>query len=414
MTFYCCLPVGRFWSMSAEKLPGKSPDEMTLIINGYEIVMESAKLVRTMDTCADAFTCTIPWEPGVDPDLDKATAPFGYQDASVYVGGDLELDGTLYDVTSTRDSNGTLRQLSIYSKTADLIDSTVFPPYEANNISLTARCRQQAGVLGIQTEVAKGVDLIVTKRVRQSYKITREIPWIELSAPLKFKPKNIKVDQIITKYKTVREEFTFSRVTANKTDTIFSHLSALASQRGLLLSCTKYGDLLIVQPNLADPPVGTIEEPAGITNVFSATFSGRSRFGFYRALANSAQGSRTSAESRARDGVVTRPRFLTFQSNDNLPGEAVNAALWRKNKSAADALNLSFPVNSWYAPNGKLWTPNTTVTVVSPTIGINEGFTFLISQVEFDYQADGAVASLQLKPPTAYTTGEISEPWIEG
>ena len=396
----------------SDRIPGKSKNELTLVIAGREVIVESANFLRTMDTCADALTASMPWEPGVDPELDKITRPFGYQDCSVYIGGELQMQGYLYDVQHTRDSSGTVKELKIYSKTADIIDSTVLPPYEANNISLTDRCKQQCEPIGISVAVAKGIDLTVTKKIRETFTVPATVPTIERAGLLKFKFRPVVVDIPKVRFRTIREEFRFSRTTAEKTDTIFTHLSGLATQRGLLLSCTKYGDLLIVQPNIEDEPVGTIEEQTGVANVFSATFSGRSRFAIYRSLATSASGGRAQSASEARDKSVNRARFLTFSSGDNLPGEAKNAAEWRKNKSAADALNIGFPVNSWYAPNGKLWTPNTTVTVISPTIGLKKGFTFLISQVEFDYSASGATATLQLKPPSAYTTGEVIEPWL--
>lgn len=397
----------------SDQIPGKRPDELTLIVGGRKILIESGKLVRTMDTCADGFTAVMPWEPGADSDLDKLTAPFSYTPCQIYIGGELQLDGILYDVEHSRDNSGTVKNLSIWSKTADIIDSTVLPPYEANNISLTDRCKQQCDRFGIEVAVAKGVDLTVTRRIRETYTVPATVPTIEQAGLLSFKVKPIIADVPRSRFRTVREEFRFSRVTAEKTDTVFSHLSSLAAQRGLLLSCTKYGDLLIVQPNLEDEPVGTIEEPTGITTEWKTTFSGRARYGFYRALTVSSSQARSAAAAEARDTVVKSPRFLTFNAPDGLPGEAPNAAVWRKNKSAADALNLGFPVTSWYAPNKKLWTPNTTVTVVSPTIGLKKGFTFLVSQVEFDYSSSGAVATLQLKPPAVYTTEEMSEPWLK-
>jgi hypothetical protein len=42
-------------------------DTMTLRIGGREIVIESGKLLRSMDTCADAFTAVMPWNPARMP-----------------------------------------------------------------------------------------------------------------------------------------------------------------------------------------------------------------------------------------------------------------------------------------------------------------------------------------------------------
>ena len=65
-------------------------DTMTLRIGGREIVIESGKLLRSMDTCADAFTAVMPWNPGEDAELDKLTAPYSYSPCEIYMGGALE------------------------------------------------------------------------------------------------------------------------------------------------------------------------------------------------------------------------------------------------------------------------------------------------------------------------------------
>jgi len=407
--------------MSADQLAGKDPDELTLVIEGREIIVESARLLRTMDTCADALTALMPWEPGLDDELDQITRPYGYQAASVYIGGELQMEGLLYNVGQKLSSEGSSKDLEIFTKTADIIDSTVIPPYEASNISLTARCKQQCEPFGIEIVIGDGVNLIRERRVvsRRYTARRREIPAgvQSIGGILNLRPTTQSVDTggtwRITGTRIIREEERFSRVSAEQTDSIFDHLKKLASQKGLLLSCDKYGNLLITKANTEGEPVGTIDEIIPLTSAYETRFSGRDRFAMYRALASSSRSRRTGGAGVARDPVVTAPRVLTFQADDNLPGEAPNAAAWRKNKSAADSLGLSFPVNTWYAPNGKLWEPNTTVTVISPTIGIKNGFTFLISQVEFVYESSGISANLQLKPPTTYTTGEIIEPWLE-
>jgi prophage tail gpP-like protein len=365
-----------------------------------------------MDTCADALTVTFPWEPGFDPEIDAVTSPFGYQEAGCYIGGELQMTGYVYDVEHSRDTSGTTKDLEIYTATADLVDSTVLSPYEASNITLTERCKQQCEQIGIPVVIGDGVDVTVARRIVDRYTVPMTVNSLAELKGLKVTLRKTVVQVPKTRVRTVREELKFSRVSAEQTDTIFAHLSSLATQRGMILSCTKYGDLMITKPNVDGVPVGTIEESTATAGKFSARFSGRTRFALYRAIARSGRSNKPATSSSARDTVVTNPRVLTFQTPDNLPGEALSAAEWRKNKSAADALSIQLPVNTWYAPNGEVWTPNTTVTVISPTIGLKKGFTFLISQVEYDYTTTGTTAVLSLKPPTAYTTGVIEEPWL--
>ncbi len=380
--------------------------------------------MRTMDTGSDAFNCSMAWEPELDEELDEITSPYGYQECGVYLGGLLQMVGTLYNVKHISSPTGITKDLEIYTKTADIIDSTIMPPYEVSNMSLTERCKQQCEPYGIDVVIGDGVNLITERRVvvRRFIKgrpKPREIP-----------PELLQMEEIlgafatpdpavatkgtwkVTGTKTIKEEQKFARISAKQTDKVFDHLKDLAAQVGLLLSCTKWGDLIITKANTEATPVGTIEEINPIADSYNASFKGRDRFSVYRSIASSSKSSKTASASIARDPVVTSPRIMTFRAPNNLPGEALSAADWRKNKSAADAMTLPFPVNSWYAPNGKLWEPNTTVTVISPVIGIKTGFTFLINKVEFVYKADGISANLELKPPTVYTTGQIEEPWI--
>lgn len=393
----------------------KDKNEMTLLIEDKEIPINNARFMRTMDTCADALKVTMPWFPGDDPKLDNLTAPYSYKECAFYIGGELQLVGRLYNVEHKTTNEGTQKELEIWTKTADIIDSTVIPPYEENFITLTRRCKNQCNPFGIEVVVGDGVNLKVKQRIKIAKTKLSSAEMIDLWGRIGIETDLSKID--INAYggsKTIfiTAERILSRASAKQTDKIFDHLKKLALQAGVLLSCTKYGDLLITQANIKDKPVGTIEEKAQLTSEYKFKFDGRKRFAYYKSIASSCRSSRAAAASSANDEVVNVPRRMVFRSPNNLPGEVKSAAEWKKNKSAADAMSSSFPVNTWYAPNDKLWEPNTTVTVISDTMGTKKGFTFLITKVEFKYEAGGASATLQLKPPSVYTNGVIDEPWL--
>jgi prophage tail gpP-like protein len=404
-------------------IPGKLPTELTLIIEGKEIIVESASLIRTIDTCADAFTSVVPWQPGLDLKTDEILKPYSYSNARIYIGGILQAETVLYNINNKTNNSGTVKELEGFSKTADIIDSCVFPPYEVNNITLTERCRQQCKPFGINVIVGADVAELLNETRRISVTVGHKRYIYDQGSKLtllqynmdamninKFAP--IKLDVPILKSKLITDEKRFPRIVAEPTDKIFDHLSKLAAQRGVLLSCTKYGDLLITRANLKSPPVGTIDETTpGLAEQYEAKFNGRNRFAVYRSLATSAHSKHPRSASIAKDPVVKTPRFLTFNANDDVPGNGQSAAEWRKNKTAADAVKCSFPVNSWYAPNGKLWEQNTTININSQTMAMKKGFTFLITRVEFKYSNSGLGAILELKPPTMYSNTPIVEPW---
>jgi prophage tail gpP-like protein len=388
-------------------------DKLKIILGTREIVVESATYIKTMDTGADACSAVMPWEPGRDSVIDKITAPYSYSNAQIYIGDELQSEMVLYDVTHKTTSSGTSKDLEMFSKIADIIDSTVRPPYEMNKVKLTDRCKQQCEPYGISVVVGDDAAEELHKKRKVSQTIGYRAKSITLSTGevmySEYKTIPIKKSKLVT------DEKKFPRVKAEPTDTVWEHLAKLAAQRGLILSCTKYGDLLITTANENSRIVGSIEEgQTSLSSEYQAIFSGRNRFNSYKAIVKSSGSSRASKTQKAFDPVVQRPRLLTFNADDDIPGEAKSAAEWRKNKSAADAMSISFPVNSWYAPDNTLWQPNTRVIIKSKTIGTEKkGFTFLITRVEFKYSASGTSAILELKPPTVYTTGEIEEPWSE-
>lgn len=406
-----------------DKLYNKTKDDFTLVIEGREVVVESAKFMRSMDTCADAFTAVIPWEPGRDPELDRITAPYSYSKCKIYIGGNLESEQILYNVSPKSDQGGRVKELGGFSKTADIIDSTVLPPYEANNISLTDRCKQQCEPHGIQVVIGDGVNLMRPRVVSTGKWVpakTRQLMPVGIitangfinTLPLMEKSVTTKGYYKITGKKTIYEEMKFARVSAEQTDTIYNHLKKLAALRGLLLSCTWDGNLLITRANTDDKPIGTIEESEPTTDQYSAEFNGRQRWHFYRAIATSSRRRRTAKTGVTVDPAVQNQRYLTFRADESIPGEALNSAECRRNKSAADAMTISFPASTWRGPDGKLWIPNTQVSVVSPTIGLKSGYSLLITQVEFTYEKTGNRATLNLKPPSVYSHGVIDEPWL--
>jgi len=343
-------------------IAGKQKDELTLVVENREIVISSGKLLKTMNTGSDGFSCLMPWQPKLDAKIDAITAKGSYSECMIYIAGKLQMTGILYYVKESYQKDGMSKELKIFTKTADMIDSTWQPPYEQSNIDIYDLCVKQADAFGITVALDNGV---------------------------------IKGGK-------------FSRITVDQTEKSFAQLSKVAAQRGLLLSCNEYGQLLIVKPNGGSRPVGTIFESNPNVDGYEAEYDGRKRYYQYEAITSSSQSTRTRVKQKAIDESVPVTRFLTFSTEESLPGEGLNAAEYRRNKTAAESLNLPFPVNSWYAPNEELWKPNTTVTVKNPVISEN-GFTFLITQVEYDYKVNGTSAILQLIPPSMYEIGELKE-----
>ncbi len=371
-----------------EELPEKSSKEMTIIVDGVELPVVSGRILRTMNTASDMWEATIAWNPGEDKKLDDATRPYGYKSAAAYAGGKLLVSGIITGVGVSISENGRVKKLTGYSTSIDAVDSNVKAPYEVNNVSLKQRAEELLHPLGV------GVEFVDT--------FTR-VPWLD---------KN-KYEEALLAYEGTK----FSRVTADQNDTIFDHLASLASQRSYLISSDNQGNIAFIRANTNGKPIGTIqEEPGQFQGLgaleYAAAFDGRKRFRSYKVTSKTPGKKSTVSVAVSKDNQVARPRLKNIQANDIQPGELQKYADWQRSKFLADALTIPFPVSTWYGPDGNLWTENTLLTVVSPTLFIDEGFTFLIKQVEFIYEAGGIRAMLSLVPPQVYSGEELVEPWV--
>jgi prophage tail gpP-like protein len=345
---------------SLPTLANKDPDSFAVVVDNIEIPTISARAIRSIETVADGWTATVVWTPGVSP-YTEILKPYRYAKAAVYLGGELMIDGFLYTVENIVDDNGTRKNLEGYSATADIVDSTLKPPYERSLVTLFTRVQELVTPLGIPVKSDLATDVL------------------------------------------------FLRVTAEQNETIFSHLSKLAAQHSALITSTELGEILITQA-AKGKPVGTLTEGLPPFTVASIKWDGRMRYNAYKA---NAQGPNKSVvTATAKDTVVPRSRFLTFSADEAQKTDIQFVANWKRSKQIAESLSMTLPVSSWYAPDGSRWKENTLVTVVSPSLHLDAGFTFLIKAVEFIYQSNGVSAVLSLVPPQVYTGLPVVEPWL--
>jgi prophage tail gpP-like protein len=347
-------------SQASKRLINKASTDLTIIIGNQEVLTTSARIIRTMDTPADGWSAIIPWTPGENPDLDELIKPFRYPTASAYIGHELMVNGLLYSVGAELSASGRIKNLGGFSFTADAIDSTLKPPYERNNVTLKQVATELIQPLGISAEFDT-----------------------DLGGQ-------------------------FSRVTADPTETIISHLSKLATQRGGLISSTPEGNLLFTKTGTG-ATVGTLEEGGPFVTRWGAEYDGRNLHNTYRAIGQSP--GKNSKVAIAKNKNVPRARFITFRADDTTEGDILNSAEWKRSKILVDAMTMDLPVADWFDPSGKLWRENTFVNVISSTLDLPNGFLFLIRAVEYVLDDSGRSAVLSIIPPQAYSGEAIPDIW---
>jgi prophage tail gpP-like protein len=366
------IPVEEDDETAPDRLEGKDPGDFTIIVEGLEIPVVDGRAFRSIDTVAGGFSATIPWDPTRTTDRAKEllskVKPYGFKPCECYLGGELMMTGRLYGVGVSIGANGVTLDLEGWSHTADLVDSTVRPPYEAKKVTLEQRA----------TSMLEGFA-------------------IELDFQLD-------------------EDEQFDKITIQPTDTIFNHLLELARQRKALVTSDAKGRLVITRANVDGGSVFTLEEGKRPLSQAAIRFDGRARFNTYTAISQAPRKKKKNASAptaTAKDDVVPAARMFRFQAND-VKGETLQqAADWERSRRLADGLKVSIPVDGWQVPGTKdLWRENTIVTLKSPSLFIPDGYDFLIRSVEYSFSEKGAVADLELVPPETFTGEPLKEPWL--
>jgi prophage tail gpP-like protein len=345
----------------AEELPDADANGIQLIIDGVLVPVVSGQVLVTFDTAADGWVATVPWNPELEAQR-RLFNPYGYQSAECYVGGKLLCRGWLYRISPSFGPDGRTLRLEGWSLTADLVDSTIRPPYERNKVTLQKRAEELCTGIGIGVVWEAGDD-----------------------PP-------------------------FDRVTATEGQPILDHLGDLANQRGVQLSCTSQGDLLFHKAAAAAPVDAFIEGSPPLMEG-KCTFDGRTRFASYTARGQSP--GKTTAQATANDSAVPAHRILSFTADESAGSDMQKAADWRRAKAFGESMILEVPVNSWYDRDGNLWKPGTTIAVMAPSLFLEKGFDFLVTKVEFNLSEEGADSVVTLTPPQVYTGEELPDPWYE-
>lgn len=342
-------------------------DTFEIEIGGRIIPIMSGSIIRTMDTAADAWSAMIEWLPGRDEFIDTVTAPYSYAEARAYINGERLVTGTLFEVGPTLDNSGSRKALVGYSATINIVDSNLRPDnYEDNKVSLKERAEKLLKPYGLRVVIDKSV---VNKANEK-----------------------------------------FDRVVATESDTIFGHLAKLAVQKKIIISSTEKGNLLFTNANVTALPVGTIEEDVSSSLSYTAKFDGRKRFSIWRIDCQTPK-KKDKKTGISKDLNVPITRFKNIRVDNDSEGSIPETAAWVRSKEFIKALQIPFPVPSFFAPNGTVWRENTTVIVKSKTIGVPDGFKFLIRQVEYKRTNEGDGVVLSLVPPQVYTGETIIEPW---
>jgi len=344
---------------------------MKFKIGNIEPKLLSASLLRTINTGTDEFNCVIEWRPGVDKKFDELIKPRSLADITVSIGNERLFTGYKYLIEPNLTTGGNNIRLGCYSKTYPLIMSNPKTQKEYLNSSLREISKEYCDIFGILTKT-KNVDA-------------------EADEP-------------------------FDNVKIGAQSKIFDFLQDLARQRGILTSSDEYGNLLYLRPDTKQKSIGSIIEGAGSniprTDKYNATFDDTKIYQNYLAVNDSPFSFLLNEpEGVSKDTRIRIPSFKTITMNSLIEGAAQNAVDFARNQTLIQGMSMPVEVNGWYAKKDELWREGKLMSIVSPTLFVPKGYTFLIVSVQFNLDSRGEWTVLNLASPSLFTNDIIEEPW---
>jgi prophage tail gpP-like protein len=193
-------------------------------------------------------------------------------------------------------------------------------------------------------------------------------------------------------------------------DTPYSVIEQHARYRQLLVYEDAYGNLVLNQATLPTKGASypTIEEGKTL-EAGGSLFAMDQRFSEYvvRRLAidsmSDVGGGPDVLATFTDPGVPRfRRRSIIAETGDGADFSVSKArGQWEAARRAGRSLAVNLTVDSWRNGSGKLWEPNTLVTVTAPSLRL-QGVTWLISEVTYRRDETGTHADLVVMPPQAF------------
>jgi prophage tail gpP-like protein len=193
---------------------------------------------------------------------------------------------------------------------------------------------------------------------------------------------------------------------------VLGFLINLAKQRNLIVGDTALGKLAFRRPVDVGSPQAQLRQ--GESPVLSVTpsFSPQDYYSHITGIEpvfTGLPGAQYTVVNPHLTGVV---RPFTFVVPDSQEGDLKAAVEAKAGRMFGSALSYSVAVNTWRDPQGNLWEPNTTITLVAPDAMVYSEYEFLIRSVEYEVGESKRFAVLNLVVPGSFS-GRIPErlPW---
>ncbi len=342
--------------------------------------------------CVDSFDTvgfSAPFEPS-NAAFRDLFRPFSYQPVTLTLNGEPLFTGTMVGVEPKVDANSKSVAITCYSLPGVLCDCTAPTGF--------GRKGRRGAAGAIPLEFKKQTLRAIAGQLCEPFGIPIEFRD-DAGAP-------------------------FEKVAIKLEEKIYGFLVELAKQRSLVMTNNVDGTLLFWQSIKRGAPVAQFVEGVAPVSSIQATFSPQEYYsectGYAPAKHRKPGSHYTVLNPFLGAGIdtgadpINNHRPISWKFDDTERADAPDATKAKIARMFANVLSVTLDdLPTWRDPDGNLWDPNTSLTLLAPSAMIYSESEFLIREVTLRQNKDKLSASLTLVLPGAFA-GTLPEtlPWL--
>ena len=349
-----------------QKIGAADEDEVAILINGNLFrTFDNLQINFAYDKIAAEFTFDSPFDPDVPEYRDAFRQK--WQATSVFIGGKLVVPGQSW-ATPNLTSNRNNVMVKGYSKTGSIEKSALTEPFEFEEGTTYA---------GLITDIASRMGLAVV---------------IDPAAA------------------AIAEKPFEKRISFSPTEAAGGKLISLARERGLILSPTFNGRILVTMPKTNAVTIQALvsgERPAlNFTPQYNADALHTSYIGYAPDSPDEeTEAGNTIIDGYPQPGIIPRIKGIVPRDTDNQNIE--DAIRAERGRAFAAWFALTITVAGWRDRNGNLYQPNNIVTARAPRAMIYEDTALFIRAVSLRKASNNKSTKLDLILPEALTGKDL-------
>jgi hypothetical protein len=346
---------------------GVGAEDVTLYLDGNKTSLpEGSILTKHYDACCHTFSSTFGWDP--NSDYDRALwVPNDAAECDLYIGEKQHFGGK-FEKTKNITGIDTSRMAAAARTHTRLLHKSVIPslnyPVERENQDLFQIMDWGTNIWGLYVEQL-GDDTDV-----------------------------------------------FKKVSAKKTEKVFSFFNRLANTRGRVLSPSNDGYGLIINNPLDGDSVGRYVEGEAGFDPPEIEFDTSGLQGTY--LSSTRRASKAANLALYRDPNFPEQSYSYEEISGAKKGDIQAALEYVALKKYRDFFTVPFfPGGGLLNPQGDVWDVGQKITLNAPSSRIYQDMQFIVRSVTFDLDPDVRRATLEIVPPEVYLSQNIDlKMWI--